>query len=86
MRIAFHKAAKVLGMKRRPRRDDESIPDDILTVAEAARRYGIHENTARQRFDSNEWPGRRADDGAGPRLFRASTLDEIEAKKNGHSE
>lgn len=77
MRVAIARAAKVLGMKWRPRRDDESIPDDLITVDEAAKRYGLSAQTVRNRFDSYEWLGRRANGGMGPRLFRASTIDAI---------
>ena len=77
MRVAIARAAKVLGMKWRPRRDDESIPDDLITVDEAAKRYGLSAQTVRNRFDQYEWLGRRANGGTGPRLFRASTIDAI---------
>lgn len=77
MRVAIARAAKVLGMKWRPRRDDESIPDDLITVDEAAKRYGLSAQTVRNRFDQYEWLGRRANGGTGPRMFRASTIDAI---------
>lgn len=86
MRVVLCRAARVLGMKWPPRRDDESIPDDMITVDEAAKRYGLHPQTVRLRFDSGEWPGRRANGGAGPRMFRASTIEAIEAKKQRPSE